>query len=131
MLSDLIDKVLSQEEEHEPSGKLSPSLLFGCDRKAIFRQRKTPPTILLDARTKRVFAMGHAVEKFVLDSLEKAEKLLGRGLAVENTCWSGVIDAIAKEIVPEGDVWDRVIGSYVLEVKSVHSKAFLWNLKES
>ncbi len=121
MLSDWIDRALAEEEDREPSGKLAPSYLYGCERRAILRQRKTPPTVFPDARTRRVFTMGDIVEKFVLDTLEMKGLIVGRAVPVGNDLWQGLIDAIVKE---NGL-------TFILEVKSVHSKAFWHSAKEA
>lgn len=63
--------VADLEEERLPDGQWHPSSLFGCERRAVYDflgTEKEP----LDARTKRVFRMGHIFHELLQDGLTAA-----------------------------------------------------------
>lgn len=57
------------EEPREPDGLWHPSSLGGCDRKSLYEVNGVTKSDPLNARTKRIFRVGHIMHQFVQDAI--------------------------------------------------------------
>lgn len=68
--ADILDEyIAAMEEERLPDGKFHPSSLWLCDRQAVMAARGEEPNIKPDAKTKRVFAVGHLLHELIQRSM--------------------------------------------------------------
>lgn len=71
-----LDKhVAALEEERQPDGYWHPSSLFGCARKAVYEFLGTPKPAL-DAKTKRIFRIGHETHEFIQTAVAEQGNLV-------------------------------------------------------
>lgn len=120
MISEIVDRFLLRPEDEGRAGCLHPSSLYGCQRRAIFEYMGKEETHPISPRSLRVFKMGHIAEELVLEALEMEGVLVDTQVPVARGLWSGNIDAIVEQ---DGK-------QYILELKTVHSRAFHWAAKE-
>jgi len=124
MIAEATDRVITahrQAREEERTGKkryLRPSSLGQCERKAILEVLEEP-TDEWDERQLRVFSVGSVFEEWVIRALKEDGILTATQVEVSDGFFKGYVDGI---IVVDGV-------PRVLELKSVHSKAFWWAKK--
>ena len=116
MIQQIIDTELGSREKKPSSGLISPSSLGQCYRRVWWARNNEQPSNPPDNRTLRVFAMGHMVEKFVVDNLLKR-------------CpdWQTQVEVTHDDVHGYADI---VSPDEVMDVKSQHSRKFWWNTKE-
>jgi len=114
MIQELIDQDLIPKPR-ERSGKYSPSSLGGCYRKQWWNRKDEPKTNPPDARTLRVFKVGHMFEQFVVERMKTRYPDLKTQVEVEDEDFKGFADF--------------VLGNEVSDVKSMHSRGFHWLAK--
>ena len=61
------------ETPREPDGHHHPSSLSGCPRKALYTFRGVPKSNPPEARSRRIFRLGHLFHDFIQEALEKDE----------------------------------------------------------
>jgi len=116
MIQEILDAELSSKEKHQSSGLISPSALGQCYRRVWWARKNETPSNPPDNRTLRVFAMGHMVEKFVVDNLLK-----------RYPDWQTQVEVTHDDVHGYADI---VSPDEVMDVKSQHSRKFWWNTKE-
>ena len=106
-------------EPREPDGLWHPSSLGGCDRKALYEVRGTPKSNPPDARTRRVFRVGHLMHEFVQTAIALDPSVLRFFAEV-------ALDAPDLRVTGHADgLLTHVDGSWeVLEFKTISSRAF-------
>jgi DNA-directed RNA polymerase subunit RPC12/RpoP len=116
MIQEILDAELSSKEKHQSSGLISPSALGQCYRRVWWARKNEPVSNPPDNRTLRVFAMGHMVEKFVVDNL-----------LLHYPDWQTQVEVTYEDVHGYADI---VSPDEVMDVKSQHSRKFWWNTKE-
>lgn len=99
MTPDLIDKAMEEKQNKTPRDYLGPSGWKSCDRAMWFGYRGISGAILHNAKTLRIFNIGHALEECMVEWLEKAGAEVFFREATIKTKWGttfGHIDGIAK-----------------------------------
>lgn len=124
MIQDLIDQALLAKQEKRDVTSWQASKLGSCLSGVYLERMGYEPLVPLEDRTLRVFQAGNIFEDFVLDTLEASGAKLERQVRVENKALgaTGYIDAIMT---------DENGSQEVLEVKSVHSRAFWYMVGNS
>lgn len=117
MIQEIIDEVLKPKEERIRSGLISPSSLGQCYRRQYWSRANEPVSNPIDSRTLRVFAMGHMVEKFIVDNLKQRYNDWGFQVEVNKDDIHGFLDIESPE--------------EIMDVKSQHSRKFWYNTKDA
>lgn len=115
----LDEYVASLEVERKPDGTWHPSSISGCPRKALYDFNGVPKSNPHNARTSRVFRVGHLLHEFIQEAIQRSPdvkavyvevKIDHPGLRV-----SGAVDGLVEY---ESGTWE------VLEFKTINSQAF-------
>ena len=119
-VADSLDRYIEAiAEPREPDGLWHPSSLGGCDRKALYEVRGTPKSNPPDARTRRVFRVGHLMHEFVQAAIAHDPSVLRFypevGLEAPDLRVTGHADGLLMHV--DGS-WE------VLEFKTISSRAF-------
>jgi hypothetical protein len=121
----LVDEhVAALNEERLPDGKYHPSSYWGCDRKVIYELRGTERSNPPNARSLRIFRIGHILHEFVQGALATAPEIIG--------FYPEFLIETKLDETGHGDAlmlfsdWTAA----VLEIKSINEKGFVF-LKES
>jgi hypothetical protein len=116
MIQEIVDDILKPKEERTRSGQISPSGLGQCYRRQYWSRKNEKESNPPDARTRRVFAMGNMVEKFIVENLLKRYPE-----------WKTQVEVTQDDVHGYADI---VSEDEVMDIKSQHSRKFWWNDKE-
>lgn len=115
-IQDIINKALLKEQEdragRQRSGKWSPSSFGYCYRRQYWNRKNETPSNPIDERTLRVFKAGKLFHDFVQNYIPDQSK----EVKVDKDDILGYADIVTKDSV--------------IDIKSVHSKAF-WYMEKS
>jgi hypothetical protein len=122
-LGDVFTRILLKENEaerkkHEPSGKLTASMLGDPLLWQILKVMGVPAKEV-DEYAVALFARGHSVEDFVIDKLKKGAKIIETQKEVEYRGVVGLVDAVIDTSKHNYDV-----GVIPHEIKSVKNSKF-------
>jgi len=110
MIQEIIDAKLKEEQDKKStrvrSGKFSPSSFGKCYRSQIWNRKNEPVTNPPDERTLRVFSAGHLFHDFVQRYLPDSQT---------------EVECKGENVYGRADI---VLNDTVIDLKSVHSKAF-------
>jgi len=116
MIEQLIDNYVSTQEllkkDRERSGCFSPSLLGACYRRQVWNRQNEPISDPVDKRTLRVFAVGNLFHDFIQDLLPNHQC----EVEVKEDDVSGRADIVTED--------------EVIDIKTVHSKAFWYSKRD-
>ena len=113
-IQELLDESLAIKEKHTRSGCFSPSSFGACFRKQYWNRLDVTPINPPDARSLRIFAVGHIFHSFIQDKILADNPDIKKEVLIKNK---------------EGDVLgyaDLVNENEVIDIKSQHSKSFWW-----
>jgi len=116
MIQEIINEALKPKEEHKSSGLISPSKLGQCYRRQYWARKGEPESEPINERTRRVFAMGNMVEKFIIDNL-----------LIRYPDWQTQVKVLKDDVYGYADL---VTPDEVADVKSQHSRKFWYNSKD-
>jgi len=119
-IQELVNKELATEQEsrkdRQRSGKYSPSLLGCCYRRQWWNRSNEPVSNPSDERSLRIFKVGNFFHKWVQDLITKNNPDISTEVKLEDDNFLGFADVVN--------------GEEVIDIKSVHSKAF-WYMEKS
>lgn len=118
----LDEHVSKLETERKPDGTWHPSSISGCLRKALYDYTGVPKSNPHDARTSRVFRVGHLLHEFLQEAVAASDDVLVDYAEVKldypDIRVSGAVDGLVQHF---DGTWE------VLEYKTINSNAFRYN----
>ena len=85
-VADALDAhIAATSEDREPDGMYHPSSLFLCERRAIYAVRGILPSNPPDAKTMRVFRVGHEFHRIVQEAVSGSAVALDEGIGDSGT----------------------------------------------